>query len=231
MTFAIVGRARDGQLGVAVSSCVLAVGGRCPTVAPRRAAISSQAYVNPQLAGDVLERFDADLEQAVAGALAGDAAREWRQLVAVAADGTAVAHTGAAIDPWAGHRIAGDCAAAGNLLTGPDVVDAMVEAFVTRTHEPLTHRLLAALEAGQAAGGDRRGRQSAALLVHGPEPPPYVDLRVDDHRDPVAELRRLWELITPEARERAWQVASTRELEPVEVLLARQQQVRARLDG
>ena len=230
MTFAIVGRGSDGDLGVAVSSCVLAVGARCPTVAPGRAAISSQAYVNVHLVGDVLERLDAGLAGAVARALAADPACEWRQLVAVAADGSTTAHTGAANDPWAGHRLGDDCAAAGNLLTGPDVVQAMVEAFATHAHEPLTDRLLAALEAGQAAGGDRRGRQSAALLVHGPESPSYVDLRVDDHREPVAELRRLWEMITPEARERAWQAASTRELEPVDVLRSRQEQVRSRLD-
>jgi uncharacterized Ntn-hydrolase superfamily protein len=228
MTFAIVGRGSDGELGVAVSSCVLAVGARCPAVAPGRAAISSQAYVNAHLAGDVLERLDAGLAEAVAGALAADPARDWRQLVAVAADGTTVAHTGAANDPWAGHRIGEDCAAAGNLLTGPDVVDAMVAAFATGA--PLAERLLGALEAGQSAGGDRRGRQSAALLVHGPEPPAYVDLRVDDHREPVAELRRLWELMTPDARERAWQVASTRELESVEELRSRQEQLRSRLE-
>ena len=88
----------------------------------------------------------------------------------------------------------------------------------------------ARLEAGHAAGGDRRGRQSAALLVHGPEAPSYVDLRVDDHPEPVRELRRLWALCTPPLLDRAWRAASTRDLEPVEALRARQTLVRASLE-
>jgi uncharacterized Ntn-hydrolase superfamily protein len=232
MTFSLIGRGPDGQLGLAVASCVLGVGARCPGALPGRAVLSSQAYVNPHLAGDVLGRVAAgdDLGAAVAAVLAADPARELRQVVALGPDGSAVIHTGAEVDPWSGHRSGADCAAAGNLLAGPGVIDAVVEGFERDADASLPERLLRGIEAGDAAGGDRRGRQSAALLVHGPEAPSYVDLRVDDHPDPVAELRRLWALCTPPLLERAWRAASTRDLEPVEALRARQAQVRASLE-
>ena len=232
MTFSLIGRGPDGQLGLAVASCVLGVGARCPGALPGRVVLSSQAYVNPHLAGDVLGRVAAgdDLGAAVAAVLAADPASELRQVVALGPDGSAVIHTGAEVDPWSGHRSGADCAAAGNLLAGPGVIDAVVEAFERDPDALLPERLLRGIEAGDAAGGDRRGRQSAALLVHGPEAPSYIDLRVDDHPDPVAELRRLLALCTPPLLERAWRAASTRELEPVEALRARQIQVRASLE-
>jgi uncharacterized Ntn-hydrolase superfamily protein len=225
MTFSIAGAGPDGQLGIAVASRVLGVGGRCAYIVPGRVAVCSQAYANPYLAVDIGAGADA------AAALAADPAREWRQLIALSASGETYAHTGASTDPWCGHRAGAGCVAAGNLLTGAAVVDALIEAFESSHGEPLPERLLRALEAGQAAGGDRRGQQSAALLVHGPLEPAWVDLRVDDHATPVAELRRLWTLAAGPPLERAWRVASTREPEPERALRVRQAGVIAQLEA
>jgi uncharacterized Ntn-hydrolase superfamily protein len=230
MTFSIAAAGPDGQLGIAVASRVLGVGGRCAHIVPGRVAICSQAYANPYLAVDV-GTAAGDLRAAADAALAADPARAWRQLIAFGSDGTAIAHTGTSADAWAGHRIGAGCVAAGNLLAGAGVVDALVETFAQSRDHPLTERLVRALEAGQAAGGDRRGQQSAALLVHGPLEPAYVDLRVDDHPSPVAELRRLWELAVGPPLDRAWRAASTRKLEPVSALRERQAGVIAQLEG
>lgn len=230
-TFSIVGRGNDGQLGVAVSSRVLAVGAHCPFVLPRRVAVSCQAYLHPYLAVDLLERIQSGvgLDDAARAALQADPGSEWRQLVAIGVDGAAFTHTGAEADPWAGDCVGRDCAAAGNLLTGPDVVSGMVDAFEAGKDEMLPERLLRALEAAQAAGGDRRGRQSAALVVHASEEIAFVDLRVDDHPDPIVELRRLWGLLSAEDVGRALRTATTREPRPIEEIRARQEQVRRAL--
>ena len=230
-TFSIVAAGPDGQLGVASTSKVLGVGGRCPHVVPGLVSISSQAYADPHLSTAIEQglRAGLDLPTAFERALSLDPAREWRQLLAIGSDGTSAVHTGGETDPWAGHRQGERCVAAGNLLTGQATVDAMVDAFEADPSVAFAERLMLALEAGQAAGGDRRGRQSAVLLVHGPLEPAYIDLRVDDHPDPVAELRRLWTFMTPEILRRAWRVASTREREPVEAIKSRQAMVREQL--
>lgn len=230
-TFSIVGRDADGMLGVAVTSCVLAVGSYCPFVRAGDAAISSQAYLHPYLALDILARraAGADLQTATAAALDADVGREWRQLVAIAAAGDPIAHTGTEADPWAGHRVGQDCAAAGNLLVGEETVSSMVDAFESSLSESLPERLIRALEAGQAAGGDRRGKQSAAVLVKASEEMPYVDLRVDDHADPVDELRRLWNLLAGADLSRNLRVATTREPRPLDEVRQRQQEVRSAL--
>jgi uncharacterized Ntn-hydrolase superfamily protein len=112
----------------------------------------------------------------------------------VDARGESAAYTGAETDPWKGHRIGPNYAVQGNMLVGAETIAAMERAFLASAAEPLVERLMLSLEAGQAAGGDRRGRQSAALLVHGEEDYPLADLRVDEHGDPVAELRRVLEV-------------------------------------
>jgi uncharacterized Ntn-hydrolase superfamily protein len=230
-TFSIVGRDRRGLLGVGVSSCVPAVGASCPFVRPGRVAVSSQAYLHPYLALDLIERLEtgSGLDDAARETLRPDAGREWRQLIAIAPHGTPFAFTGAETDPWAGHVVHDDCAAAGNLLVSETVVADMADAFDRAVGESLPERLLRALEAAQAAGGDRRGRQSAALLVHASESMPFVHLRVDDHPDPVAELRRVFALYTPDDLERALRTATTREPRPLEDIRARQAQVRESL--
>jgi uncharacterized Ntn-hydrolase superfamily protein len=229
-TFSIVGRDARGQLGIAVSSRVVAVGSRCPFVLPASVAVSSQAYLNPYLGVEILERVTAGepIGEAAAAVLAADEGRDWRQLTAIGPSGDPFAHTGGETDPWAGHVVGDDCAAAGNLLTGEEVVGSMVEAFAA-TGGSLPQRLLAALEAGQAAGGDRRGRQSAALLVADREKMPFVDLRVDEHSDPVAELRRIWSLHSDDDLRRSLRWATTREPIPLEETRARQAEVRKTL--
>jgi uncharacterized Ntn-hydrolase superfamily protein len=225
MTFSLIAAGPDGQLGIAIASRVLGVGGRCAHIVPGRVAVCSQAYANPYLAVDI------GAGGAAAELMAADPVRDWRQLIALTSGGEAFAHTGVRTDPWCGHRVGAGCVAAGNLLTGAAVVDALVETFEAARDAPLPERLLRALEAGQAAGGDRRGQQSAALLVHGPLEPAYVDLRVDDHDAPVDELRRLWALAAGPPLERAWRVASSRELEPAAAVAERQAAVIAQLEG
>jgi uncharacterized Ntn-hydrolase superfamily protein len=230
-TFSVVGRGEDGLLGVAVSSCVPAVGALCPFVRSQEVAIACQAYLHPYLALDLLDRLAAGTGSAEAAkaALQADPGKAWRQLIAIGPAGEPFAHTGRETDPWAGHRVGRDCTAAGNLLVGEETVSDMVDAFTAASGEPLPERLLRALEAGQAAGGDRRGRQSAALLVKATQEMPYVDLRVDDHPDPVAELRRIWDLLSPADLARNLRVATTREPRPLNEVRARQEEVRRAL--
>jgi uncharacterized Ntn-hydrolase superfamily protein len=231
-TFSIVGRSADGLLGVAVTSRVLAVGASCPFVRASRVAISSQAYLNPYLAIGLIEGVEAgaDVASAAGAVLEADDLREWRQLVAIGVEGPGFAHSGNRIDPWAGHRLGRDCVVAGNLLVGAGTVDAMIEAFEAGTGRDLPARLLDALAEGQAAGGDRRGRQSAALLVAGQTEIPYIDLRVDDHPDPVAELQRIHGLMGPEGLAKARRTATSRIGRSEEELVARQAEVRAALE-
>lgn len=229
-TFSIVARDQQGQLGVAVTSRVLAVGAHCPFVRERSVAIASQAYLNPYLAYDLLDRLDdgGSLQLTAESLLAADPGREWRQFLAIGPTGPPFAFTGLETDPWAGHRAGQDCAAAGNLLVGPETVDALVETFES-TDGSLPERLVTALAAGQAAGGDRRGRQSAAVLVRASESAPFVDLRIDDHPDPTAELVRLFGLLAPDL-DGALARASTRVPKSNEEIRERQAAVRARLE-
>jgi uncharacterized Ntn-hydrolase superfamily protein len=193
-TYSIVGRCgRTGEFGAAVASAVPAVGGICLYMRPRVGAVSTQSWVNPYLALALLESLAAG--SAAAGALqhavSGDPASEFRQLGVIGPAGDGAAWTGSGCTGWCGHRTAPDHAVQGNMLTGPEVLDAMSSAFGAGRDLALDERLMSALEAGQAVGGDRRGRQSAALAVIGAEDYRRVDLRVDEHARPVAELRRV----------------------------------------
>ncbi len=202
MTFSIVARDRStGMLGMAVSTKVLAVGAICPWVRAGVGAVATQAWVNPFLGPITLDLLEEGLAagEAMEEALAGDACAAYRQLSVVDAEGRSAAYTGAKADPWCGHIHGEDYAVAGNLLVSEETVAAMEDAYLTADQDrDLADRLIAALEAGQAAGGDRRGRQSAAVVVMHRTVVPFVDLRVDDHPDPVAELRRLYTLLTTE---------------------------------
>jgi uncharacterized Ntn-hydrolase superfamily protein len=204
MTFSIVARSADGTaLGVAVASKFLAVGAAVPAAEANVGALATQAYANlayrPQ--GLTLLRTGVSTVDAVAGLTAADPQRAHRQLGMVSRAGEGATYTGTECHAWAG-GVAGDgYAIQGNILTGPEVVAAMREAWLaTDPAVPLTRRLLAALAAGDEAGGDRRGRQSAALLVvregggYGGTGDVEADLRVDDHADPVVELARLLDL-------------------------------------
>jgi len=196
-TFSIVARcSQTGQLGVAVSTKVPAVGSLCPFVRARVGAVATQAWVNPYLGPRILGALaaGASAQSALRDAVAAEVDRELRQIGVVDRRGESAAFTGAETDPWTGHRTGSGFAVQGNMLVGEETLAAMVQSFGDSAELPLSERLARALEAGQAAGGDRRGRQSAALVVFGEEDYPLAELRVDEHADPVAELRRVFEV-------------------------------------
>ncbi|MGH7963946.1 MAG: DUF1028 domain-containing protein [Candidatus Binatia bacterium] len=200
-TFSIAARcSRTGELGVAVSTKVPAVGAICPFIQPGVGAVSTQAWVNPYLGPRILTELAAGLsaEAALKKVIESEVDREIRQVGVVDAQGGSAAYTGAQTDAWTGHRAGPDYSVQGNMLVNERTVTAMVEAFAQSAAEPLAERLMLALEVGQSAGGDRRGRQSAALVVYGSEDYPLADLRVDEHSDPVAELRRVLEVAKKE---------------------------------
>ncbi len=194
-TFSIVGRAEGGDAyGVAVSTARPAVGAFVPWVS-LHGAVATQARTRTSHGrrGVALLEAGVPVTAALEGLLSADEGRGERQLHGVDA-AASFAFTGDACVPWAGHRSAGWYSVAGNMLAGPQVLLAMAEAYERADAEELAARLLLALEAGQAAGGDKRGKISAALLVASREPRPYHNLRVDAHERPVAELRRVFEL-------------------------------------
>ena len=198
-TFSIVARdPRNGDLGVAVQSKFLAVGSVVPWARAGAGAVATQALANISYGPQGLHLLEQGLsaEAVVRQLVAADEGRDHRQLGIVDRDGQAAAYTGSACLDWAGHEIGDGFACQGNILAGPDVVRRMAERF-KRSEGELAERLVAALDAGQSAGGDRRGRQSAALYVarpggsYGGLLDRYIDLRVDDHPDPIVELSRI----------------------------------------
>ena len=204
MTFSIVARSADGQSwGVAVASKFLAVGSVVPAAVAGIGAIATQATANVAYKGQALAHLDdgATAGVALTRLLEDDPGRDERQLGIVDGEGDAASHTGPDCLDWAGGVLGDGVAIQGNILVGAEVVEAMRDAWEASADEPgLARRLLAALQAGDAAGGDRRGRQSAALLVvsegagYGGGDDVAVDLRVDDHQEPCAELARLLDL-------------------------------------
>jgi uncharacterized Ntn-hydrolase superfamily protein len=202
MTFSVVGRSDDGKSwGVAVASKFLAVGSAVSAARCGVGAVATQAnaHVGWKSAGLALLEQGHSAEQAVQR-LVDDDGRADRQIGVVDATGGSATHTGAECLDWAGGIAAAGVAIQGNILVGPQVVEAMKQAWDDGAGQALAHRLVAALAAGDAAGGDRRGRQSAALLVvrdgagYGGLDDVAADLRVDDHADPVGELARLLDL-------------------------------------
>ena len=191
-----------GQWGVGVQSKFLAVGSVVPWAAPGVGAVATQAYANPRYGPDGLRLLAEGLpaEDVVARLTGEDDARETRQLGVVDAHGRGASFTGSECNEWAGGRTGPSYAAQGNILVSGDTVDALAETFEAAAALPLAERLLACLAAAQDAGGDRRGQQSAALLVverdggYGALSDTLVDLRVDDHARPIEELRRLYGL-------------------------------------
>jgi uncharacterized Ntn-hydrolase superfamily protein len=197
MTFSIAARdPQTGWLGVATSSKALAAGAMVPYVKLGVGAIASQSFANPYLGIDGLALLGDGLpaERVIERLIEGDAGRDLRQLGIVDKDGRPAAYTGQRCIPWAGHVTGGGYVCLGNILVGDGVVKAMAEAYERSAGEPLYERLMVALEAGQDAGGDRRGRQSAGIRVIADEEYPWCDVRVDDHEHPVAELRRVLEV-------------------------------------
>jgi uncharacterized Ntn-hydrolase superfamily protein len=212
MTFSIVGRSADGESwGVAVASKFLAVGSAVPAAIAGVGALATQADANVAWKGAGLWSLEDGLTavEAMQRLIEDDEKPEHRQLGIVDATGRSASHTGGSCLDWAGGVAEQDVAIQGNILTGPEVVDAMKRAWDESADQSLARRLVAALAAGDAAGGDRRGRQSAALLVvkdgagYNGLDDVAVDLRVDDHTAPIPELTRLLDLndfyLTPPA--------------------------------
>jgi len=202
MTFSIIARCpKTLSLGVAVSTAVPAVGSVVPHVEVGVGAIATQAQTNVSygIEGLKLLREGWSPQTALETMLQRDIDREKRQVIIIDAQGRTAAFTGRENVEWKGHMIGKDCVVAGNMLAGSRVIKAMVETFEA-TKGKLAERLLKALEAGQEAGGDKRGRMSAALLITGEqwisETRPVLDLRVDAHQDPVKELRRIYTVST-----------------------------------
>src|SRR6478609_975711 len=188
-----------GQWGVAVQSKFLAVGSVVPWAEPHVGAIATQSYANPRYGpeGLTLLREGRSAEETVDALTAADEGRDERQVGVVDAQGRAATFTGSECHDWAGGRIGQGYAAQGNILVSGETVDALAATFEQSGHLSLAERLLECLAAAQAAGGDRRGQQSASLLVvekdagYAKLSDVVVDLRVDDHESPITELRRL----------------------------------------
>jgi uncharacterized Ntn-hydrolase superfamily protein len=194
MTWSIIARDKaSGQIGIAVATRFFAVGARVPHIAAGLGGVATQAMVNPYygIDGVRLLREGRTPGEIVDVLTAADAGRESRQLHVMDASGRIAAHTGAECIEWCGDLKGDGFSLAGNMLAGPAVLDETAKAYVGSDGLPFARRLLAAMRAGEAAGGDKRGKQSAALLIHEQEEWSALDLRVDDHPDPLAELERL----------------------------------------
>ena len=208
MTYSICARCpATGHLGVAVASRFFAVGALVPSLKGRVGAVATQAFVNPTYGPDAIRLMEAGAPpEAVVAILTGrDDGHPNRQLHMVDAQGRAAAFTGANCVDWAGHLTAPGVSVAGNMLEGPEVVARTLESFLATPDLPLAERLLRAMQAGEDAGGDKRGRQSACLVVWRDQDYPWLDIRADDDADPLSELRRLHAV----AQERFLLVAET----------------------
>jgi uncharacterized Ntn-hydrolase superfamily protein len=194
MTWSIIFHERSTKrIGIVVATKFFAVGARVPFVEPQKGAVCTQALFNPLYGprGLGLIRDGVGAADLVRLLTAPDAGREHRQLHVMGAGGTFAAHTGADCVPWCGHWIGEDFSVAGNMLAGPQVVSETVRVLREKADLPLPRRLLAAMHAGEAAGGDKRGKQSAAMVIYGDQDYSELDIRVDDHVEPLQELDRL----------------------------------------
>ena len=196
MTWSIIARdAASGAFGVAIATRFFAVGALCPHAESRVGALSTQALVNPHYGAQGLKllREGVPAADVVRRLTAPDEGREQRQLHVIDAASRIGQHTGSRCIDWCGAVAGTGFSVAGNMLAGPRVVRDTAETYEKAMKLPFAQRLIAALEAGEAAGGDKRGKQSAALLIHSTEQYPELSLRVDDHAEPLAELKRLYE--------------------------------------
>jgi uncharacterized Ntn-hydrolase superfamily protein len=194
MTWSILARDESGFFGMAIASRFFAVGSLCVHSRRGVGALSSQALLNPLYGPAGLDLLAQQLspEQAITRLIANDQGRDQRQLHILPFKGLPAAHTGAACVDWCGHLLEEGLSVAGNMLAGPKVIEHTAQAFKDTHGKPMGERLLAALDAGEAAGGDKRGKQAAALKIHNDEDYLQLDLRVDDHEEPFIELRRLY---------------------------------------
>jgi uncharacterized Ntn-hydrolase superfamily protein len=194
MTWSIVARDPSGALGVVVASRFFAVGALCPYAHSGVGALSTQALLNPLYGprGLALLSQDVSPSEVVYSLLADDAGREHRQFHLIDAEGTVAAHTGNLCLDWSGHLAGEGFSVAGNMLAGPQVIEDTAQVYDAARDLPFAERLIAAMIAGEAAGGDKRGKQAVALLICTTEAYPFLDLRVDDHPEPIEELQRLY---------------------------------------
>jgi uncharacterized Ntn-hydrolase superfamily protein len=194
MTWSIIAReAATNQIGIAAASRFFAVGVRLPFIASGVGAVATQALVNSLYGTDGLRLLRGGHSAAEVASLLviADAGRDHRQLHVMDSAGRVAAYTGAACVEWCGHLTGREWSVAGNFLAGAAVLENTIEAFLEKSNLSLARRLIAAMQAGEAAGGDKRGKQSAVLKIYSEEEWPDLDLRVDDHADPLAELERL----------------------------------------
>jgi len=194
MTWSIISHDRhSGRIAIAVATKFFAAGARVPHIEPQMGAVCTQALINPLygLSGIRLIREGVGAVDVVRILTAPDAGRDHRQVHVMGADSKFAAHTGAECVPWCGHWIGDDMSVAGNMLSGPQVISETVRYFRENRSMPLPRRLIGAMRAGEKAGGDKRGKQSAALQIYGGEDYSELDLRVDDHVEPLLELARL----------------------------------------
>jgi uncharacterized Ntn-hydrolase superfamily protein len=194
MTWSIIARdSSNGQFGIAVATRFFAVGARVPYIAAGIGGIATQALINPYygIDGVKLLREGQKPRDIIKTLIAADDGRESRQLHIMDAGGDIASHTGRDCVEWCGHIEGDGFSIAGNMLAGARVLDDTKAAYIANENLPFAQRLIAAMRAGEAAGGDKRGKQSAALLIYGDEEWSALDLRVDDHTDPLGELERL----------------------------------------
>lgn len=201
MTWSIIARdGPTGRIGIIVATRFFAVGAMVPHIKTGVGAIASQAFINPLYGPQGLALLDTGLsaKETVTRLTAADPGCDNRQLHIMDKAGRFAAYTGSACIDWCGHAIHPTFSVAGNMLAGPAVLAETIRAYEAAPDLPFARRLISAMQDGEAAGGDKRGKQSAALLIHDEEDYPLYDLRVDDHVDPLAELARLHQV----ARER-----------------------------
>jgi uncharacterized Ntn-hydrolase superfamily protein len=194
MTWSLIAKDNaTGQIGIAVATKFFAVGARVPHIAPAIGAIATQALVNPYygIDGVRLLRQGRAPREIVETLIAADAGHASRQLHIMDAAGRIAAFTGKDCVDWCGHLEGDGFSLAGNMLAGGRVLDDTAETYLANAGMPFARRMVAAMRAGEEAGGDKRGKQSAALLIYGEEEWSDLDLRVDDHVDPLTELERL----------------------------------------
>lgn len=208
MTYSIVARdPATGHLGIAVASRFFAVGCAVPFLQGRVGAVATQAFVNPTYGPDGLRLMAAGAppEAIIPILTARDDGHPNRQFHLIDAQGRNAAFTGANCVDWCGHLVAGGVSVAGNMLEGPEVIAQTLKTYQAAMDKPLAERLLTAMQAGEDAGGDKRGKQSACLVIVRDQDYPWLDIRADDHADPLHELRRLYAV----AQERFLHVAET----------------------
>lgn len=197
MTWSILARdEKSGRFGIAVTTCAFAVGARVPFGIGRLGIVATQSFVNPLIGTDGLRLLQegATAQEALDIVVKADPGAGLRQAHIMDRDGNIAQFTGDACVPWAGAVRAPNISVAGNMLANAQVVVATLDQYLASANRDFDDRLLTALEAGQAAGGDKRGKQSAAIRIWDRDVFPVIDIRVDDHAEPLIEMRRLWRM-------------------------------------